>query len=214
MTTNSCPGAIAKTAPSSPITSGGQLKKQKIIRRNIAQVGDVIVTTGYHGDSRAGLELLLKPETGLNLTEGDRHHLIKAHQQPKPRLDISAFLSELNLVQPIAGMDSSDGLADAILQICQQSNVGANIFLEKIPISPALSHYQSPEISLEWALYGGEDFQLVLCMGRSPAEKLIQSFGETCCIIGEIILEPTVQIIDKQQRRSLQLTRQSTFQHF
>ena len=111
-------------------------------------------------------------------------------------------------------MDSSDGLADAILQICQQSNVGADIFIEKIPISPALSCYQSPEIALEWALYGGEDFQLVLGMGRSPAEELIQAFGETCCIIGEIISEATVQIIDKQQGRSLQLTRQSTFQHF
>jgi thiamine-monophosphate kinase len=51
-------------------------------------VGDAIVVTGIHGASRAGLELLLKPEFGENLSANERSLLIQAHQRPKPRLDV------------------------------------------------------------------------------------------------------------------------------
>jgi len=64
-------------------------------------------------------------------------------------------------------MDSSDGLADAVLQLCQASNVAAKIERNNIPIPDALNRWVSPEQALEWALYGGEDFELVLCLPQS-----------------------------------------------
>ena len=195
------------------ITAFGEVSSENVIQRNAAQAGDVIVVTGFHGDSRAGLELLLQPETRLNLTEGDRQFLIQAHQKPKPRLDVSSYLNTVETGRNFAGMDSSDGLADAVLQLCEMSQVGAIIYESQLPISQALSRYQSPEEALEWSLYGGEDFELVLCLGRSPAEDLVEKFGDGCKIIGEITADKTVELVRKDGR-SQTLSRQQAFQHF
>ncbi|OKH19409.1 thiamine-phosphate kinase [[Limnothrix rosea] IAM M-220] len=195
------------------ITAFGEVLAKNVIRRNAAQVGDVIVVTGFHGDSRAGLELLLQPETGLNLTEGDRQFLIQAHQKPIPRLDVSTYLNGIETERNFAGMDSSDGLADAVLQLCEMSKVGAVIYENQIPMSKALIRYQNPEKALEWSLYGGEDFELVLCLGRSPAEDLVKKFGDGCKIIGEITADKTVELVRKDGR-SPTLSRQQAFQHF
>jgi len=195
------------------ITAFGEVLPNNIIRRNAAQVGDVIVATGFHGDSRAGLELLLQPETGKDLGEGDRQHLILAHQKPMPRLDVSAYVNNIETERNFAGMDSSDGLADAVLQICEMSHVGAIIHESKIPISPALLRYQSAAKALEWSLYGGEDFELVLALPQFCAEKLVAKFGEGCRIIGEITADKTV-IVMREDGRSPILSRQQAFQHF
>lgn len=195
------------------ITAFGEVLPKNVIRRDSAKVGDVIVATGFHGDSRAGLELLLQPETGAELAEGDRQHLILSHQKPMPRLDVSAYLNSIKTNRNFAGMDSSDGLADAVLQICEMSQVGAIIHQSSIPISPALSRYQSSEKALEWALYGGEDFQLVLCLGRSPAEKLVKKFDDGAAIIGEITADKTVIVMGEDGRSPI-LSRQQAFQHF
>lgn len=195
------------------ITAFGEVLPKNVIQRDAAQVGDVIVATGFHGDSRAGLELLLQPETGLELAEGDRQSLILAHQKPTPRLDVSAYLNEIETNRNFAGMDSSDGLADAVLQLCEMSYLGAIIYESNIPISPALSRYQSSEKALEWALYGGEDFQLVLALPQFCAKKLVEKFGDGCSIIGEITAEKTV-ILMREDGRSPILSRQQAFQHF
>jgi len=101
------------------ITAFGQISGNTI-RRGSAQLGDAIVVTGVHGASRAGLELLLHPELGRNLSETERIALIQAHQRPIPRLDVLPILWEVASESPqIAGMDSSDGLADAVVQLCQ-----------------------------------------------------------------------------------------------
>jgi thiamine-monophosphate kinase len=74
------------------ITAFGQVHPSQIIRRSGAQVGDAIVVTGIHGASRAGLELLLHPELGQTLSDGEKAALITAHQRPKPRLDVLPIL--------------------------------------------------------------------------------------------------------------------------
>lgn len=84
------------------IAAFGQVKPQQTIRRNNAKVGDVIVVTGVHGASSAGLQLLLHPELGKNLSASDRTALIKAHQRPQPRLDALPILWEiLNSLFPL-----------------------------------------------------------------------------------------------------------------
>jgi thiamine-monophosphate kinase len=72
-------------------------------------------------------------------------------------------------------MDSSDGLADAIRQICRCSGVGAEI--ERIPLHPSLKEYVGAEKALEWALYGGEDFELVLCLPRTVPKNCSRKWG-------------------------------------
>lgn len=207
------------------ITALGQVKPHRIISRFTAQPGDAIVVTGVHGASRAGLELLLRPELGENLSKEERDRLIKAHQRPRPRLDVLPHLWAISdafseLADPsrkgwMAGMDSSDGLADAILQICRCSQVGAEIHQATIPIPSSLTEWVDAEQALHWALYGGEDFELVLCLPLQAAEALIQRIGNRAAIVGQITANPSVIIKNDQLLSSLQtLSLDCGFQHF
>ena len=212
------------------ITACGEVEPNRAIYRNTARVGDAIAVTGFHGASRAGLELLLHPEIGQNLSSSDRAFLIRSHQRPKPRLDVLPILwkileSDCRLPTadcrfPISGMDSSDGLADAVIQICELSGVGARIDRSQIPIPPALSNLVSAEQALEWALYGGEDFELVLCLPQPAAEALVKSLrakrlGEGAAIIGEITAQSTIILGDRANKTPDRiLNRDRGFQHF
>lgn len=192
------------------ITALGEIAPDRIIRRAAAQPGDAIVVTGYHGGSRAGLELLLHPELGSDLSADDRSQLIQTHQRPQPRLDV---LPLLKAGSQIAGMDSSDGLADAIVQICRASGVGTKLDRAKIPIPPALGRWVSPDRALEWALYGGEDFELVLCLEPLAAEDLVARLGEGAAIVGEITPDPDVWLHGKGEPPT-KLILERGFQHF
>ncbi|MBO3462375.1 thiamine-phosphate kinase [Aetokthonos hydrillicola Thurmond2011] len=203
------------------ITAFGQVHPNGIIRRNTAKVGDAIVVTGVHGASAAGLELLLHPELGENLSDGDRTTLIKAHQRPQPRLDVLPILWEIlnfnfsTYPIPIAGMDSSDGLADAVLQICRASRVGAVVESVQIPLPNAFKDWVTKQQALEYALYGGEDFELVLCLARHTADELVEKLGKDAAVIGKITEGPTVVLHNDNAKNPEQvLTLSRGFQHF
>ena len=113
----------------------------------------------------------------------------------------------------IAGMDSSDGLADAIIQICEMSNVGAEIEQSKIPMIAELSKWTSQEEALQWVLYGGEDFELVLCLPEEIAFKLLRKLGKDTHIIGRIIKKRSVTLLTENSKH-LSLKTSEGFQHF
>jgi thiamine-monophosphate kinase len=216
------------------ITALGAVSADRVIARSTAQVGDAIVVTGYHGDSHAGLQLLLDPELGQDASEfadttdlqAHRKRLITAHQRPQPRLDILPILDSLRLnssqIFPISGMDSSDGLADAIVQICRSSKVGATVSRSHLPISPALAQ-MFPDTALSSALYGGEDFELVLCLPQPIAIELVDRIGKGATIVGKItrLLTQTasrstdiILVDDTGQYPTVQLDLQFGFKHF
>ncbi|MFN6483243.1 MULTISPECIES: thiamine-phosphate kinase [unclassified Nostoc] len=200
------------------ITAFGQVNPSQIIRRSAAVVGDAIVVTGVHGASRAGLELLLHPELGQNLNNEEKTALIRAHQRPQPRLDVLPILWKIltsNSQFSIAGMDSSDGLADAIIQICRASGVGAVLEHRQILLPKTFNHWLTPEQALEYALYGGEDFELVLCLPQELASALVQHLGEGAAIAGRITAGSTVILHDEQKKFPDQvLSLSQGFQHF
>lgn len=216
------------------ITAFGQVKPSQVIRRSAAVVGDAIVVTGVHGASRTGLELLLHPELGQNLKDTERTALIRAHQRPQPRLDVLPILwkilesqsqiqvaleahqrCDLKSKIPIAGMDSSDGLADAIIQICCASGVGAVLERRQISLPVAFDHWLTQEQALEYALYGGEDFELVLCLPQKLASALVEHLGQGTAIVGSITSGSTVLLHDQQKKFPDQvLSLSQGFQHF
>ncbi|MCC3576005.1 MAG: thiamine-phosphate kinase [Microcoleus sp. PH2017_40_RAT_O_B] len=200
------------------ITAFGEVECDRTIRRSNARENWAIVATGVHGASRAGLELLLNPEFGQNLEKGDRTSLILAHQQPKPRLDVLPILWEILDAAgefAIAGMDSSDGLADAIIQVCRASGVGANVDRQKIPIPPIFSQLVSPETALDWALYGGEDFELVLFLPIANAELLVEKIGNGAAIIGMTTDSTDIWLTDSSGiYGDIRLESDRGFQHF
>ncbi|MEH2364102.1 thiamine-phosphate kinase [Nostoc sp.] len=208
------------------ITAFGQVHPSQIIRRSAAVVGDAIVVTGVHGASRAGLELLLHPELAPSLNNEEKTALIHAHQRPQPRLDVLPILWKIltlrqaqgiasNSQLSVAGMDSSDGLADAIIQICRASGVGAVLEHRQIPVPKTFNHWLTPEQALEYTLYGGEDFELVLCLPQKLASALVQHLGEGAAIVGRITAGSTVLFHDEQKKFPDQvLSLSQGFQHF
>lgn len=206
------------------ITALGQVMPDQAIHRRNAQPGDVIMVTGVHGASRAGLELLLHPADGQGLSAADRAKLIQAHQRPTPRLDAVLALRhilELKRLEPktqysrLAGMDSSDGLADAVLQICRASQVGAQLERNLISFPPCLTAWVSEAQAIDWALYGGEDFELVLCLPRSIAQLLVEDLGAGAAIVGSITVDPVVTLKDSSGLYPDQiLSLDKGFQHF
>jgi thiamine-monophosphate kinase len=195
------------------ITAFGRVDPQRSIKRSGAIVGDAIVITGTHGKSKAGLELLLHPEDYGQLAVESRHEMIKAHQRPQPRLDVLPYLANYPRV---AGMDSSDGLADALWQVCRASQVGAEIDRTSLAIPPSLLTMTSAPQALDWVLYGGEDFELVLCLPWEQATFLVKQLGQGATIIGNITDNPNIILCGEEeiQNISRNLNQEKGFHHF
>ncbi len=206
------------------ITAFGQVNPTRTLRRQAAQPGDLIIATGPHGASRAGLELLLNPELGQRLDPSERDQLLRAHQRPQPRLDVLPLLWEAidaqrkpQHLEPLSwgGMDSSDGLADAIGQICRASGVGARLERSQIPIPAALSRLTSPQQALHWALYGGEDFELILCLPPEIGQAFLKNLDAGAAVVGTITNISGIWLADGEGcYPDEELTLDRGFQHF
>ncbi|MGK7907612.1 MAG: thiamine-phosphate kinase [Synechococcus sp.] len=190
------------------ITALGDVNPQRAIRRDRAQVGDILVATGAHGSSRAGLELLLHPELGALLDATVRERAIATHQYPQPRLDLLPYLEQAwDIGGRIAGMDTSDGLADAIVQVCTMSEVGATLECDALPMEPWLIESFSDR-AVEWALYGGEDFELLLSLPPMAADLFVSQVPKARAI-GTVTERDRIVVKDVGV-----LVRDRGFQHF
>ncbi len=153
----------------------GSTKGRKISSRSNAKAGYKIIVSGEHGSSAYGLKLLLN---GENSPE----HFIKAHLTPVAQRELSRQIAE-NAQEDYAMMDTSDGLADALMQIAKASNTVLYIDTSKIPHAPC--------VDMNTVLYGGEDYQLVAAV---PETLLKNLHGYT--IIGEVKNGGTGLVID------------------
>jgi thiamine-monophosphate kinase len=148
----------------------------KIITRSNAKAGNGIFITKTLGDSAIGLELLKKGgKKVLNFSGSTpRLKLIKRQLMPVPR--------PLRNVSKLTSMiDTSDGLLIDLGHICDESNTGALVYSDKIPMSPALATAAKKmgKSPLEFALKGGEDYALLF---TAPKNIRTRAFR-----IGEII---------------------------
>ena len=155
------------------------------ITRSGARVGDLVCVTGNLGDSAAGLALLSNPD--LVIDAATRAHLLWRHHQPIPRLREIERLMRANRAMIHAGLDLSDGLAGDAAHIARASGVDIEIDVEQLPISQvcraaARALNQSPT---DWALAGGEDYELCLCVAPEFTGELIP-VGRAVAGVGEV----------------------------
>ncbi len=194
------------------ITALGQVRPQQAVFRHTAVPGMTVVATGCHGLSRAGLALLLKSENpGDAVNSFEQTRWIKAHQYPGPRFDAIAHLQSICPYPAITGMDSSDGLANALLQISQRSKVGIEIDQSRLFIPSELIAFAGADKALEWTLYGGEDFELVLCLASKTADRFL-AVCKSAIAIGTTTNSGVVQL--RLSDGSTQVIEHRGFQHF
>lgn len=171
-------------------TVGGEVPKGKAFLRSAARPGDLIYVSGDLGGAAGGLKLL---ESGLrhssDLNE-DASQIIRKQLKPGPELPLANSLQQLGIVS--AGIDLSDGLSSDLQHICVQSNVGAVIDSEKIPVATGLTAHFPPEECLEMALNGGEDFRLLFTAAPDVATRLndlgVFKIGEITADTGQVFL--------------------------
>ncbi|CCH56414.1 thiamine-monophosphate kinase [Fibrisoma limi BUZ 3] len=179
----------------------GKVPKDRITYRNTAQFNDVICVTGDLGAAYLGLQLLERekqvfladPNMQPSLSE-ERSYLIQRQLRPDARTDVVHELRDLNIV-PTAMIDISDGLASELLHICRQSNKGAVIFDENIPIDDqtylAADEFKISPITS--ALNGGEDYELLFTVRPQAFEQLQNNSRITA--IGYLTADPSQVVL-------------------
>lgn len=161
----------------------GATQPQQTLRRDGANIGDFIVVTNFVGDGAAALAAIQNTHKfNLEYTE----YLQQRFYRPTPRL------SESRLIRAIASsaLDISDGLVADLQHICDASDLGAVIYVEDLPLSPALQSLDDVTQARQWALSGGDDYEL--CFGVAPENMpelamLIAQGKLHATVIGEMI---------------------------
>jgi thiamine-monophosphate kinase len=158
--------------------------------RSDARPGDLIAVTGSLGLSAAGLAVL-EADSPPKLSPKSIEELHRAHLRPIARVAEGIFLGRADGVR--AMIDCSDGLATDLGHLAVESGVGAEVRLDRLPISPLV--IQVAETAgrdpIEFAALGGEDYELLLSVSPAALPTLVSGLksatGTELTVIGEIL---------------------------
>ena len=164
------------------ITAVGEAKADKITYRSGAQENDLLCVSGDVGAAYMGLQLLERekqvymsnPDMQPDLEGWD--YIVGRQLKPEARKDIIELLAEKD-IQPTSMIDVSDGVASEIFHLCKHSNVGMNVFEEKLPIDHQTIQ-MAEELKIDVttvALNGGEDYELLFTIKQADFEKIKDS---------------------------------------
>ncbi len=155
----------------------GVAPRGRALRRSGARPGDILYVSGLLGGSALGLDRLRQGRTPRDLA-------IRRHLYPQPRLDLAARLLGSRAT---SAMDLSDGLSLDLYRLTRESGVGAEVIAGAVP--------RFPGASLEQALHGGEDYELLFTLppGRRPPPG--------CHTVGAIIPRRQLILIRPDGRR-------------
>jgi thiamine-monophosphate kinase len=140
---------------SATVTMIGIVPIGMTLERKGAQAGDALFVSGSPGDSAAGLAL----EQGrLHVADAMSAQILRDRFLfPTPRCAIGAALRGL----ASACIDVSDGLGGDLEKLCAASGCGAEIDAAALPFSEPLLAAVGREAAREYALTGGEDYELL-----------------------------------------------------
>jgi len=141
----------------------GSVPKGKAVLRSGAKPGEHIYVSGDLGGSAAALAELAKSKPGAA-------HLrrVSRPSRPQPRVAVGQWLLRRGVAS--AMIDLSDGLSTDLGHICEESRVGAEIVAEAIPRSRAGAGREP--VALEFALDGGDDYELLFTSPRDLPAKV------------------------------------------
>lgn len=189
----------------------GQGKREKLIFRKGAEVGDDLYVSGTLGDAALGLKFLKDKRM-----KKKPKRLIERHLVPTPRIELGQALAQQRLAH--AMIDISDGLLSDTRHLLEESKVGARIWEERLPLSKnycqwVRQYFKEP---YQLALRGGEDYELLFTAPKKVRAKISSvshSLGVPITRIGEIIPEDDgLQLIQKDGK--IEVPARLGFDHF
>ena len=152
------------------------------LRRDGAAAGDLLVVSGTLGDAAAGLAF---SKQRLAIPTADVAALIHRFDYPSPRVRLGQAARGV----ASAAMDLSDGLVGDLPKLAQASGLAAHVDVEKLPLSAAIRGAVDPQQSRDWALAGGDDYELLLAIAPESFPALKRSADQlnlTLTPIGEL----------------------------
>lgn len=172
-TSNSLTGLVIS------ITAIGTAQIDKIVYRNTAQENDLICVSGDVGAAYIGLQILEREKQifienkDFEPKLDDAQYVVGRQLKPEAQKNLIEYF-EQNSIKPTAMIDISDGISSEILHICSQSQVGCNIYNEKLPINTETTKI-AQELNINpvvAAMNGGEDYELLFTINQSDYEKI------------------------------------------
>lgn len=200
----------------------GEADEDDIVYRHGAQPGDALCVTGDIGASFAGLKALIENRERLR-EEGEGNfqpnldrfsYVIQRHLAPPAQLKAIREWAAHDL-KPHALIDISDGLASEVNHICEASGTGALVYGEKLPIAQetidAAEHF-GEDVNV-YALFGGEDYELLFTLPREELDKLSELSSDAFFVIGEITEQEEGILIEQPDGQTVPL-RPGGYDHF
>lgn len=161
------------------VTVIGDVEEEKLVTRSGARPGDVLLVTGPLGAAAAGLDLLRDEKLRWAVGEEVARKAIEAQHRPVPRFREAGLLADLRAVR--AMMDISDGLARDAATMARSSGVGIRLFWERVPVAPVAEAVAraAGRDPVDYALSGGEDYELLLAVGIGDVERVVRTLAES-----------------------------------
>lgn len=182
-------GDITRGPMSVTVQVSGFSPTNTALKRSGAQVEDRIYVTNSLGDAAIALQYLQKK---ISLSPTDAAFVLEKLYRPTPRIHDGIALRNL----ASSAIDISDGLYADLSHILQASNVGANLFIDEIPISTVLAKQNQHTIRTA-SLFGGDAYELCFTAPKHVNLSLLKS-PATC--IGEITANVGIQLIDNENK--------------
>ncbi|MFT4614662.1 MAG: thiamine-monophosphate kinase [Bacteroidia bacterium] len=152
----------------------GAVPRDAALLRSGAQLGDQVCVSGTLGDAAAALSDM----NGEWQPAGElKSYLQGRFYRPETRLALGQSLLGL----ATAAIDISDGLLADAGHIASASGVGIEIDPALLPLSAAVCSCADEQLRLQWALAGGDDYELCFCL---PAQADVP---EGCTRVGQVV---------------------------
>lgn len=161
------------------ITALGEADESEIVYRKGANATDLLVVSGDLGAAYMGLQVLEREKQVFlvnpnNQPDLDNYtYLIERQLKPEARTDVRELLEKLE-IKPTSMIDISDGLSSEIMHLCKQSNVGCNLYEDKLPLDPQFINVceEFKIDSTTVAINGGEDYELLFTIKMDDYDKI------------------------------------------
>ena len=161
------------------ITAIGHAAEDKIVYRRGAKPNDLLVVTGDLGAAYMGHQVLEREKQVFQVNPNNQpdldqySYIIERQLKPEARKDIIELFDQLEL-KPSSMIDISDGLSSEIIHLCKQSEVGCDLYENKLPLDPQLISV-CEEFDLDSTtvvLNGGEDYELLFTISQDDYPKI------------------------------------------